>query len=94
MAGVTVTKTMNNKDESMYKIIGQQVSSQDKIGYIRIGETSFLLSIRPQHTTSTADTTITMVVQTDKIPDREVKNLQIEGADGLSKASELDVFTT
>ena len=35
-----------------------------------------------------------MVVQTDKIPDLDVKNLQIEGADGLSKTSELDVFTT
>ena len=33
-----------------------------------------------------------MVKQTDKIPDRDVKNLEIEGADGLSKASELDVF--
>ena len=35
-----------------------------------------------------------MVEQTDTIPDREVKSLQIEGADGLSKTSELDVFTT
>lgn len=34
-----------------------------------------------------------MVEQTDKIPDRDVKNLEIEGADGLSRASELDVFS-
>ena len=33
-----------------------------------------------------------MVKQTDKIPDRDVKNLEIEEVDGLSKASELDVF--